>query len=487
MKKFIFTLLLIAPILMHAQDYTNICTPGPAFYKKMNTNSLKAFKRTSFVLPGGTDTIFYTFPTIRDTAATCLDTTKGSILGRKVYRVGTEKMFYFFNKKNDTIRINSKAQMDDVWKFVNLTSGTYLEAKVTSVGPDSVINMLDDVMKIELTAKRLDGTVVANPWNGKFLKLSKHYGLVRTFDMVNVPFDTTYYTLVGKYTPVIGLQDFGWKDVYNLAIGDVLHYSGYDNGVTPGQTSTWKEIKTVYAKTPYGANDSVQYKFDRCRSTVTNPGNHHVYIHDSLTVMYNFKNLANDSSILRYPDHFDRDNIYASQFDRYQKLYLNRQTKKIGQDKYRFINSCFVIPTGSVTCNIAYSEGLGRTEYFRDDYSTQNYYKLVYYKKGSEVWGNAVGTQCSPLLDVEEQPIATTGQVLIVPNPMKNQAELLVDGINLNDGLQFVMYNIVGKEVYRQKVTSNHMTINKNNLTTGLYIYILTGYETIAKGKLVIE
>ncbi len=488
MKKIIFTLLFFAPILLHAQDYTNICSAGPAFYQKLNTTSVKVFKTTSYTLPGSSDTIFATFATIRDTAAVCLDTTKGSIFGRKIYRVNATKSFWFFNKKKDTIRVEAKAVVGYTWKFVNLSAGTYLEANVLSMGPDTVMGLVDNVMKVELQAKRYDGTPVSNPWNGKYFKLSQHYGLARTFDMVNVPFDTTNYTLVGKLNPVTGIQDFTWKDVYNFNIGDVLHFSGYDNGLAPGQTSTWKEIKTVYAKTTWGtAIDSVQYKFDRCRSTVTNPGNHHVYIHDTIVVKYNFKTMASDSSIMRYPDQFHRENIYATQFDRFMKLFNNRQTKKMIQDKYRYINNCWSVPTGSVTLYQNYSEGLGMSTYFRDDQTVQNYYSLVYFKKGTETWGSPVGTQCSPLLDVQEQPSATTQQVRIVPNPMKNQAEILFDGINLNEGLQFVIYNIVGKEVYHQTVTSNHLTFDKNNLSTGLYIYLLKGKETIAKGKLVIE
>ena len=198
MKKIIFTILFLAPILLIAQDYTNICSPGPAFYQKMNSTMVKVYKTTSFTLPGNNDTIFASFETIRDTAASCFDTTKGSILGRKIRRVNATKSFFFFNKRNDTVRVEAKAVVGYTWKFVNLSSGTYLEANCVSMGPDSVMGLPDNVMKIQLQAKRYDGTLISSPWNGKYFKLSQHYGLSRTFDMVNVPFDTTYYTLVGK-------------------------------------------------------------------------------------------------------------------------------------------------------------------------------------------------------------------------------------------------------------------------------------------------
>ncbi|HPS61895.1 MAG TPA: T9SS type A sorting domain-containing protein [Bacteroidales bacterium] len=488
MKKILSALLFVIPFLLQAQNYTNICSPGTTFFKKMNTTQVKAYKTTSYTIPAAGDTIFYSFATIRDTAADCLDTTKGSILGRKIYRHSNDFVFQFFNKKKDTIYILCKALLNDTWRFTPLSSGTYLEAKVVSVGQDSVMNTLDEVKKIELTAKRNDGTVIPNPWNGKYLKLSKNYGLVRTFDMTNFPYDTANYTLVGKKSPVSGIQDFGWKEVYSYNIGDALHFSGYNNDGSTGTNSTWKEIQTVFSKTTYGTNiDSVIYKFDRCRSTVTNPGSNHVYIRDTITIKYRFTAMGLDSTIMRFPDQFVRRNMYASQYDRFMKAFNNRQTKKITEDKYRFLNNCFIIPSGSVVLYRNYSEGLGITEYYRDDQTTQSFYRLVYFKKGTETWGNPVGTECSPLLDVDETPVAVAPQVRIVPNPMKNRSEVVIDGIRNTDGMTFVLYNLVGKEVSRMGIQGQHSILERSNLPAGLYIFTLSGKEATVSGKLVIE
>lgn len=487
MKKIIFTLLLIAPVLLQAQNYNNICSSGPAFYKRSNSSVLKAFKYTSYAVPGGGDTIFYTFKTIRDTSATCRDTTKGSIFGRKIYRQTAALKFLFFNKYNDTIYVSTKAVLNDAYRFVKLTGSTYLEATVVSIEPDTVMGVVDDVMKIELQAKRSDGTPIENPWNGKYLKLSRHYGLSRTFDMTNVPFDTTNYTIVGKLRPVIGLQDFGWKEVYNHSIGDVLHYSGYTLSSTGGPTTTWKEIQTVFSKTTYGANDSVLYKFDRCRSTITNPGSVHVYFHDTVTTKYRFTVMASDSTIMRYPDQFVRKNVYASQYDRFRNTYNDRQTKKITDDKYRYLNSCWTIPAGSVVVYKSYSEGLGQTEYYREDQNTTEFRRLVYFQKGAETWGTPVGTECSPILDVADAPLQGTPLVHIVPNPLKNQAQVIIEGLQTTGDVNFALYNLVGREVYRMKINSGTATLDRNNLPSGLYIYVITGKGVAAKGKLVME
>jgi len=90
----------------------------------------KHLKQQASLYPAGGDTIFYSFSTIRDTAADCKDTTKGSIFGRKVYRHNTDLMFLFFNKRNDTIFVNAKAILNETWKFVNLNITTFLEAKL---------------------------------------------------------------------------------------------------------------------------------------------------------------------------------------------------------------------------------------------------------------------------------------------------------------------------------------------------------------------
>ncbi len=487
MKKLIFTILIIVPLWLSAQNYTNICAPGTTFYKKMNLTTLKAFKTTSMVIVGNGDTIFNSFRAIRDTGADCYDTVRGSIFGRKVYRRQIDGMFLFFNKKNDTIYVNTKALLNDTWRFVKLTSGTYLEAKVIFLGQDSVMGVLDEVKKVELQARRTDGTPQPNPWNGKYFVMSKKYGLSRTFDMVNVPSDTTNYTIVGKFKPTIGVQDYGWKEVYNYNIGDALHFSGYINSYIGNPNSTWKEIQTVITKTTYGANiDSVLYRFDRCRSTVSTPGGH-VYIHDTITVKYKFNVMANDSTIWRLPDQFVRKNTYASQYDRFMKAMNNRQVKKVGEDKFRFLNSCWIIPQGSVTVSRGYSEGLGQSEFFRGDSESQEYNKLVYFKKGSETWGNPVGTQCSPVLDVNE-PTAASGQVVkVIPNPMKNKAVIVIDGAQPKEGAQFMLFNLVGREVYRTPVTAPTTTIERNDLPAGMYIWILKGQNSNATGKLMID
>jgi hypothetical protein len=189
---------------------------------------------------------------------------------------------------------------------------------------------------------------------------------------------------------------------------------------------------------------------------------------------------------MRLPDQFKRRNTYASQYDRYMKAMNNRQTKKIGEDRYRFLNSCFLLPQGSVTVNRGYSEGLGQSEYFRGDSDAQEFNKLVYFKKGAETWGNAVGTECSPILDVKS-PAATAQTVKIIPNPMKNKATIVIDGSKPGDENVFVLYNLVGQEIMTMPVTETAVVLERNDLPNGMYIWVLKGKNTKITGKLMMN
>jgi uncharacterized protein YhfF len=90
------------------------------------------------------------------------------------------------------------------------------------------------------------------------------------------------------------------------------------------------------------------------------------------------------------------------------------------------------------------------------------------------------------MLDVDEQASITELQVKITPNPMKNQAQLVINGMKTGDEAVFTLYNLVGKEVYRTQAGANTI-LNRNNLPAGLYIYTLSVGKQVVKGKIILE
>lgn len=490
MKKFTLVFFLLIPFLLPAQNYKNICTQGITFYKKYNTQIVKGYRVDSLGLPGSSDTIFKSFRIIIDTNyIMCGDTTKGTILGRKVYKKNSNGFFYFFNKNNDTIFVNTQANVGDIWKFISLDGSAYLQAEVTTVAQDTVLGLLDNVKTIKLQGKRGDGSNLLHIFNGKTFKLSEHYGLSQTFNMVMVPWDTTSYKIVGKTSPALGIQEFGWPEVYNLQIGDQFHYTGYHFPLTGsgGAYTTWLAMKTILTKVVHGNNDSVTYTYEYCKRVQdVNTGNSTSTL-ETLSKTYNFVQLATDLNILRMPDEFIRRNLYASGYDRKMDQYQNRQTKQISNDKYRFISNCWMIPEGATINNNWYTEGLGVSEFYKKNSNFIENESIVYYKKGSEIWGTPVSTDCNTLVSVEENPGKAALQVRIVPNPVSSRADIVIDGISPSTVLQISLFDHTGRMVYRSSMISGKTNFDRNSLASGLYILKITGSDVNLTGKMVIE
>jgi hypothetical protein len=490
MKKFIFTVFILIPFLLPAQNYKNICTQGLTFYKKYNSNNVKAYRIDSLGLPGSSDTIFKSFRIIIDTNyVMCGDTTKGSILGRKVYKKNSNGYFFFFNKNNDTIFVNTQANVGDLWMFYQIGGSTYLQAEVTGIEQDTVLGILDNVKTIKIQGKRSDGTNFPHIFNGKIFKISEHYGLQQTFNMVVVPWDTTSYELAGKTHPALGIQEFGWPEVYNFQIADQFHYTGYHFPLTGsgGAYTTWLAMKTILTKVVHGNNDSVTYTYEYCKRTHVVSTGQETSTVETLTKTYNFVQLATNLDILRMPDEFIRRNIYASGYDRMMNKYGDRQTKEVGSDKYRFMNNCWVLPEGATINNNWYTEGVGISEYYKKNSNFIEDESIVYLKKGSEIWGIPVASDCNTLVAVDETPAGINTRIRVVPNPVNTRAEIQVEGVSVNTSLQAALFDHTGRMLYSSNMIGGSLTFDRTGIAAGLYILRISGEGINATTKIVLE
>ena len=233
MKRIFIIFLVVVPFFLHAQNYQNICSPGITFFNDSVYN-MGAFRRDSAIHQTNGDTLFISYRAIRDTAYglfQCSDTTQGSVLGRKILRTSSG-WFYFFNRYNDTLKLKTQATLNETWKFCQLTGGSYIQASVTNIINDSVLGQPDQVKIITFQAKNSGNVNISHQMNGQIIHLSKHYGLTRFFDVFSIPDNIFIYELAGKASPPIGIQDFGWRDVYNYNVGDIFHYLG--NGSSSG-------------------------------------------------------------------------------------------------------------------------------------------------------------------------------------------------------------------------------------------------------------
>jgi hypothetical protein len=481
MKRYFPVILILLSELLYGQNFQNICSPGVTFFQDRN-QTLKAFRLDS-VLPGNNDTIFFSYHSIVDTGGVCSDTTQGSILGRKICKKNNG-WFYFYNRYNDSIRINSQAALNETWRFCDLDNGSYVQAMVTGIATENFLGISEPVKRITLQAKNGQHNNIQHILNQKQIKLSQHHGLTRMFHVYFLPDDSTEYSLAGKSHPPLGIQELDWKAIYDYQIGDAFHYAGY--GQAPASSAVWAIREYVIGKTVYGNNDSVTYKIKRCEEVQGGPPPFSYTYNDTITENYNFNKLANDLNFYNLPEEFDNVGNSASRYYRKTGFSNHRQTKGIALDVWSNPNppyDCWSKPYPETYSIQEYTEGLGCT-YDHFEYSW-NY--LVYYQKGSETWGTPVTTDCDITFGTQPNINPGTQRMKIFPDPATSQVEILLEGYGSQDYFHFVLYDSSGNPVREGISESMPFHLNRDELSAGLYLLILRGRDggILEIGKLV--
>lgn len=487
MKKLILILIAVLPVAFYGQNYENICTPGITFYSSPSS-SFGAFRQDSINPAGTNDTIFISYRAIREVSDTgCLDTTSGSVLGRKIYKTASG-WFYFFNRDGDTVKINSQASLSQTWKFCILPAHAYILATVTSIITDTILGTTDNVKVITLQAKDESGNNINHLLNQKFIKLSQHHGLSRMLDVYWIPNDTNFYTLAGKSTPPMGLQNLTWQEIYNFNVGDEFHYSG------EGTASGWKTINKILTHTDVG-NDSVVYTIEQCQQNFSGIYPYYSTTHDTITQGYGY-HPASGSWITRMPGEFAPINYrYADEYWFEEHSFPGRRLKGFAEggffsDIIYYGNPCWMINNGYELIFISwtYAEGLGVTsrhyQYLDPPYAEHMDEYLVYYKKGSETWGTPIAPDCTVLLGNEQNKISPEAySIEVVPNPVVDKAQIILHGLSVPDYHRYVLYNSSGIMINQGNIYNSTFIIDRQGLPSGLYILLILGDDGMIKAK----
>ncbi len=483
MKKQILFILVFLPFFVQSQNYQNICSPGITFFQDSLTE-LKAFRLDSIHLQGNGDTIFQSYRAIRDTfdgymSFDCSDTTNGSVLGMKIFKKH-DGWFYFFNRYNDTVKINSQAALNETWKFCDIRGTGYIQAKITDIISDSILGLPDQVKVISFQAKNFGNNNIAHFLNNKFIKLSGHYGLSKMLDVYFIPSGTIFYTVSGKTGSGLGVQDFTMKDVYNFDVGDVYQYSGNSN--SQGKTSWWNTIKTILGKTIFGNLDSVIYLMETCEFQYSELSGVQ-RTHNTTNVTYNFIGLDGDLTYSRLPDEF------------YGGDYFSRTplVKGISSDFFYYSGGshCWINSPMGDKITRDYSPGLGCTY---NSYSSPSSWgfssqSLVYYKKGNLTWGTPVAADCSELLGTQPVPNEETTFLIVLPNPIESTAEIRIGGLKYKEMLTVELYNSMGILIYQDRFNSAGYHFNRNGISLGMYFLVVSddNGSVIGKEKIIIR
>lgn len=485
LKRSIFLTVICIVQTITAQDFQNICLPGISFYAN-GAGNLAAFRRDSVAVSTNNDSVFYSYYTIRDTTMwECKDTTNGSVLGFKVIKT-PDGWLCFFNRYQKLIRINSQATLNQTWKFCDLGIGTFIQARVRSIFPDSVLGNLDLVKFIELQAKNSANVSIPHSLNGTILKLSKHYGLTQMLDVYYVPNSTSVYTLAGLTSMNLGRTDLSWNEVYDFEPGDIYHHKLHWWASAGGFTLT-KQIDRILEKTTIGNNDAVSYKIERCYYKVQSYPYPPSSYFDTITKTYYLHNLE-QTEPFRLPNEFvpawepfegpDPPLYYES-----INTFNGHNWKGIitGWTEYSSFSQCYEPPFESFFTDKRYTSGLGMT---LDSYSYWsggaliNYTdELVYYEKGDEVWGTPVSTDCNLLTNMEETIKKKEISFDVFPNPSESRITVRNNETADRGCSVYSLFNSTGIAVREGYFCDPSVIIERNSLPPGLYILKITNSD----------
>ncbi len=498
MNKTLLFLFFFCANTLSSQNFQNICSPGTTLYEGPD-RYFKAFRQDSVLAVGNSDTLFYSYRAIRDSSGSnfiCRDTTNGDALGRKVIKTH-DGWFSFFNKMNDTIKLNTQAALNESWRFCSLPDSSavpedgYLQATVTAIMMDSVAGTTDMVKVITLQAK--DGLNLNIPciFNQKTIRLSQHYGLSKFYDLYWIPFDTLSLALAGKTSPPIGAQPFTWADVYNFNVGDVFHYAGHHS--YGSAAVSWKSISRILGKTVYGNMDSVHYQVEMCKKTwYPQPPPNTATLHDTVIESHDFIQLSGDLTLSLLPDEFSTTGFVARSVKRKYSDYHHRQAQIFDISGYYYYgsDSCYSDPFEAWGPVYWYVPGLGLTNnmYSFADITIEAYSNdLVYFKKGEETWGTPVSTDCSTLVGFEDKDFASEPAIEVFPNPAGSETRVRLVNARQDENFHYGLYNCSGMKVQEGAFAVGQFILHRNNLPAGLYLLIITGRDGRIAGKMKIN
>ena len=407
LKNLLLLALLLFTSELTAQNYRNICSPGNMIYR--SGEQFKEIRVDSVQPLGNNDSLFITFPTIRNTGSSCYDTTGGSILGRRILAIH-DGTFLFFNYLQDTICIRTQAALNESWKLVNLPDKSYLEATLTTIAVDTFAAVPDSVKVITIQAKDSLGQNIVNLNNGKEVNLSKSFGFTRIFDLDMFPWDSFQYTLAGRTNPGMGIQAPGKIQVYDYNIGDIFQYKWVSGQNDEPPHAPWNygyEIWTVEDKDTSGAPAKVTYTMHFCQlleiiSFYDYP--QYYFTETDEKVSYSFPPYQVERVFYSSPDEFIPVEPNASLYY-LESGYGQRLTKG---DRMLYVqtssgnNPCWEKWSYPGERYIEYTEGLGMTHERRggSQMSGDTYYDhmLVYSQSGDDTYGSPIAASCNELM-----------------------------------------------------------------------------------------
>ncbi len=477
--------------LMGQADYQTILPDAVALYKAQHSFNVYDYQDSVKHIRGVkvTDTVYgdgfttynffheyhddnYTRDKIYNLFDTCFNLYTQCWLGSGVV-VYDNGVNIFFNRNNDSLFIETGADLNDSWVFYQADTGIVYTAVVTNISETEFLGVTDSVKTITITGDNKTYT----------LEISQKHGFVKTINFRDFPdfgedtYQVDEHDLVGLSNPVLGLQFLDARDYFDFSIGDEFHHALYEDPNNAGYYSGFRTEKVLSKQVV--DEDHFKYTFERYEwGIIIDPDDEYVFKHDTIVTTYPELILSDDSNKMPFEN---LDPVYPRRYFLTNEGFNGRQSKLFGNQILRKTDSCFQIGFFEGSSEYFWIEGAGYsfTSYYDDAGEWDE--RLVYFKKGDETWGN----ELVPPISVPENPAPRLTQVY--PNPAKNFVYVKLTQYKTGSHARINIIDLKGRSVYSGSFNGHKLKIDVNNWPDGMYMFkiITNGFET--NGKFVVN
>ena len=491
-KTSLLLLFVIGFQLLYSQNYRCFDPTRKALYKDTNNNIIGLrFDSTTF---NNNDSILYPFKNIILTGNNCYSVNKYSWIGEKIIEEPSGSTF-FFNQKNDSILIKTKAALNDSWTLFN-ANGYLINATIDKIYTDELFNTTDSIKEIKLTIVAFKDSTIKKSIDTVLL-LSKQHGLIRTTDFVYFPYlsflktynnESNIFALIGLTNPAIGVQNLDSNGIYDLQPGDELDIEYRQSSY--GGIVTNRDVKSILKILDKSLN--VSY-ISLIHEINTNDYNTNTWVVDT-TYYTTGTYLMQKDNIPQFSNLPNEVNYYQGAASESGKFYISdslfiRSTESNNPSVYQALDTCWelflIVKKAEPPYVYNYYKGLGGPYYSYWDGQPYGYIEgqeLVYYKKGNKTWG-------TPFIFVSTNDIKQTPQTfLIFPNPASSQ--LTIQAQSTKRIAKVEITNTLGQNVLEQSINSTNpeFRINIENIPGGFYfIHLLSSDGTAFTQKIIIK
>ncbi len=390
--------------------------------------------------------------------------------------------YLFSVTNNDTIRIKTQVELNDTFVYlreVQHPDSNYL-AVVKSKQPETFEGATDSVITYSIIRVNALKQQIPSPSNGKELKISKQFGCIQWL----YPGDSTELRPAHCSDRVFGKPYPSIKQLNTYEQGDVFEYRVTNVPYSPIPGFYYHnpyERRKIISKEATPNNDTIKYKIEI--STIYLNQQPRKIEYDTLDVM--ITNSDEDETWCLHK--LFNTTFFNLGFGTYLNIMLDSMgfSLEAKKDLYgpTYPDSCYHPPVDGVTPSLLFRPGFGLVYSVTPDFLSERAQikELYYYKKGNVTWGTPINFNI--LLNQDHLPKANA--LLIYPNPVQ---DILTIEWNEPIPIQFVLYDLVGKEVLTTSLDEGKNELTLSSLPSGVYFYSVhseTG-ETM-QGKIIKE